>query len=211
MDPKYKKLEKIYQSEPRLRGDGPIQIILGVLYHGRTPLTRGWTHPPVHPVRHPHQNPAYAGMDLDMHRRFEPSTAEPRLRGDGPVSEVTELERLDRTPLTRGWTRYRRPFDLPHRQNPAYAGMDPPKSAPPNDTTSEPRLRGDGPLRRLLRDICACRTPLTRGWTYSDNTRGIIPWQNPAYAGMDPRRHKNGQIYYAEPRLRGDGPFSHLT
>ena len=71
---------------------------------------------------------------------------EPRLRGDGPNRVGAEIVVVTRTPPTRGWTWADSERRLSMAQNPAYAGMDLYSSSDFIVNTSEPRLRGDGPM-----------------------------------------------------------------
>ena len=90
---------------------------------------------------------------------------EPRLRGDGPALKNLRTMLPDRTPPTRGWTSRVNGGDLIVSQNPAYAGMDLLYRLYHIKTSSEPRLRGDGPTNRSSEGTDENRTPPTRGWT----------------------------------------------
>ena len=138
------------------------------------------------PERRRHQNPAYAGMDLDIVFDERAHVPEPRLRGDGPMKHPVLTVPERRTPPTRGWTLPEGTSLQELFQNPAYAGMDPGRSFGAVTTQPEPRLRGDGPLIRCLSTSFSSRTPPTRGWTRRAVDGDGLAEQNPAYAGMDP-------------------------
>ena len=137
--------------EPRLRGDGPEQGKLEYVPNVRTPPTRGWTLTAPAFFVESQQNPAYAGMDLILFSIRMPGSSEPRLRGDGPDLGNKEVDTIPRTPPTRGWTLVHRAGQLKAVQNPAYAGMDLAFFVAVNGLSTEPRLRGDGPLTSLAR------------------------------------------------------------
>ena len=131
-------------TEPRLRGDGPL------LYHSvqrkrlRTPPTRGWPRIGTIVDLYFLQNPAYAGMALRSPRLPPCSSAEPRLRGDGPLKCSSSLASRARTPPTRGWPLQEVNTYGQNIQNPAYAGMALERGLIDADLGAEPRLRGDG-------------------------------------------------------------------
>ena len=51
-----------------------------------------------------HGCPAYAGMDPSLRKSSGEKAWLPRLRGDGPSEDSTEMARKEAAPPTRGWT-----------------------------------------------------------------------------------------------------------
>ena len=124
MDPYETMQHPASRTEPRLRGDGPDIDTFEREFGTRTPPTRGWTlHSSIF-LSAIMQNPAYAGMDLEVILSFPAAVAEPRLRGDGPVEVGGSPTSQHRTPPTRGWTLDSLSIHPSGAQNPAYAGMD---------------------------------------------------------------------------------------
>ena len=79
---------------PRMRGDGPPYPALAVAREVAPPHARGWT--PLHGCGRavPRGSPACAGMD-PLGATDEAATPRlPRMRGDGPMLERGEIERI---------------------------------------------------------------------------------------------------------------------
>ena len=73
-----------------------------------------------------------------------------------------------------------------------------------------PRLRGDGPYARQTVDLGIEAPPPTRGWTQKGRHVSRHGVGSPAYAGMDPWIGITFGKARWLPRLRGDGPVSHI-
>ena len=157
------------QGLPRLRGDGPRRVnyarcVCPVL---AAPPTRGWTLQIKGHANHslsPSAAPPTRGWTL------RPLCFSPAIKGTA-------------APPTRGWTPWKKLVELKGLEGcPAYAGMDPvfqfsgcyaenPRT--PRRRCWLPRLRGDGPPRRMrwagLRgtrlSLFRRAAPPTRGWT----------------------------------------------
>ena len=191
---------------PRSRGDGPVDVSHGRLRIEVSPLTRGWTRLHHRTVLRVGGFPAHAGMDpgrgswRPTPRRF------PRSRGDGPSQSNTLVVFNAVSPLTRGWTRRRRPDPCPAAGFPAHAGMDPRTSCAPVSSTRLPRPRGDGPQADALLADLGLASPPTRGWTSSLKGNEVVARGFPAHAGMDPPRRNESHPGRRLPRPRGDGP-----
>ncbi len=131
--------------DPRIRGDGPNYCVQEKWCVNRPPHTRGWTLMPSSYSRNPRQTPAYAGMDPASPSSMARRTADPRIRGDGPLLAPKLHIFSHRPPHTRGWTPRRGGRKHAFRQTPAYAGMDLVLMALIFHANSDPRIRGDGP------------------------------------------------------------------
>ncbi len=109
---------------PRMRGDGPSNERGYRDDHSCSPHARGWT---VEPELQRARNgvfPACAGMD----RRSRPCTmlgcCVPRMRGDGPTSDLVSQGARLCSPHARGWTVDAAWENLRETVFPACAGMD---------------------------------------------------------------------------------------
>ena len=196
---------------PRLRGDGPAGVRLGVKQGDGmcSPPTRGWTVSfrvsawsllvfPAYAGRTactPSRCPAPAGVPSPTRGwtglaegRDDPLDGVQRLRGDGPESQRCSLNLSSVFP--------------------AYAGMDRhPHSSSAACMEDVPRLRGDGPFHSPWCFLCDACSPPTRGWTELQ----MLTWSGtivfPAYAGMDRALAGVESCLRRVPRLRGDGPW----
>ncbi len=131
---------------------------------------------------------------------------DPRIRGDGPNPVRHTADRADRPPHTRGWTRWPPKPSWRPKQTPAYAGMDPGPRLLPIRSSTDPRIRGDGPSSVIHAVSAPTRPPHTRGWTSVRRATRRKKVQTPAYAGMDRILSSYKNIRLTDPRIRGDGP-----
>ena len=99
-----------------------IEAMMGS-YQVFTPHTRGWTLLSGIAFYVNNVYPAYAGMDPSP-LRFAPVYVRlPRICGDGPTLDDSEISVLLFTPHMRGWTRRARRVPQTEAVYPAYAGM----------------------------------------------------------------------------------------
>ena len=150
---------------PRVRGVGPQFEPFVKRVNTTAPCTRGWTHAAVATRTARHDRPVYAGLD----RRLLPIETErlrpPRVRGVGPPSAPLARCKATTAPCTRGWT-FCATFLSRHRgDRPVYAGLDLQPPAGSVLSRRPPRVRGVGPVHRLLTGDLFRTAPCTRGWT----------------------------------------------
>ena len=131
---------------PRLCGDGPPGVGLGVIGERRSPPVRGWPDSPVVSGNAIDAFPACAGMARSLIVPHGNSEGVPRLCGDGPFVSVWRCRAPVRSPPVRGW-----PGGVTLAADvevafPACAGMA--RGTPIYSAAWEgvPRLCGDGPL-----------------------------------------------------------------
>ena len=131
-------------------------------------------------------NPAGAGMHLISRLFAAVAAAEPRRRGDAPHTFSADWLSRHRTPQARGCTAHFASVSLLSRPNPAGAGMHRENMRQSRAANTEPRRRGDAPLKECKAALKEYRTPQARGCTAMYYT------------------YTNGQ--FTEPRRRGDAP-----
>ena len=193
---------------PRSRGDGPQHSRTSRGFDSAAPLTRGWTHDPVHTIRRGRGCPAHAGMDPECGANGPPSRWLPRSRGDGPCCAMLKPAMPGAAPLTRGWTPPALGRDRRPRGCPAHAGMDPYQVYQRGVGRRLPRSRGDGPSAAAAGYRSRLAAPLTRGWTRQWNFDRPRDGGCPAHAGMDRQLPRRRFGVAGLPRSRGDGPSS---
>ncbi len=110
---------------PRVRGDGPGDVLTWNTGNAAPPRARGWTLDAHRPAVAPCGSPACAGMDPRPMRRVTVVRGLPRVRGDGPPAATTPRRHRGAPPRARGWTRGARGRRCRHGGSPACAGMDP--------------------------------------------------------------------------------------
>ena len=151
-------------------------------------------------------SPAPAGMVLARVAGIPGATGFPRTRGDGPV--FWARAQLDRQvpPHPRGWSFLTPGVRLQVEGSPAPAGMVPDKITPLQHCPWFPRTRGDGPDTEVGSILGMSVPPHPRGWSLTDDVRGVVDVGSPAPAGMVPegRIGRCGRGRF--PRTRGDGP-----
>ena len=172
--------------EPRRRGDAPPFANCWKIVGNRTPQARGCTAwlDIAAQVRIP--NPAGAGMHRLKSAAIKPQTA--------------------RTPQARGCTDSKPCHHCRAKPNPAGAGMHRTPPLHGQKSKSEPRRRGDAPLKRFRHMSLRVRTPQARGCTDREQDPAQEQEPNPAGAGMHRELTAARRQKRTEPRRRGDAP-----
>ena len=109
-------------------------------------------------------------------------------------------------PHTRGSTWAHTRIDIPLDGSPAYAGIDPDRSAAASSPCRLPRIRGDRPGEQQLILQSGVAPPHTRGSTWRFWGRDRIAGGSPAYAGIDLSGRGGDRSGLGLPRIRGDRP-----
>ncbi len=135
---------------PRPRGDGPDRTSPVRLSMRCSPPARGWLRraQPTHRGRR--VLPALAGMVPRGARPDRRASGAPRLRGDGPPTEIQAFAREVCSPPARGWSPGPGGPDHPAEVLPARAGMVPTSGFFGGGWPCDPRTCGDGPGSRTL-------------------------------------------------------------
>ena len=171
---------------PRMRGDRPLDDLIGALGARATPHARGSTllqrHAPVLDVGYP----ACAGIDPPASCGPSGSSRLPRMRGDRPVPPSLIPTRMSATPHARGSTSKRSQAVRDAYGYPACAGIDPDHLAAVIFPLRLPRMRGDRPDDGLVCGVVVLATPHARGSTVPSSTNTACPNGYPACAGIDP-------------------------
>ncbi|ACL64142.1 conserved hypothetical protein [Anaeromyxobacter dehalogenans 2CP-1] len=133
---------------PRVRGDRPGSHIRKALSDAASPRARGST--PVEQVAEVGGRgfPACAGIDPASTTPGRRRRRLPRVRGDRPVVDGRDRERIPASPRARGSTRPGRVLRAEVGGFPACAGIDPAARGRPSRGGGLPRVRGDRPWRR---------------------------------------------------------------
>ena len=211
---------------PRMRGDRPSGMVVGLRRTMATPHARGST---VHSRRRAHRHsgyPACAGIDrrhlasryaqpgLPRMRGDRPRQTEftlisaglPRMRGDRPLIRLPTPFGLGATPHARGSTRGDMGLGRGVAGYPACAGIDPRGLQLRHIYLRLPRMRGDRPLPGRLCALWPQATPHARGSTSTEKPDYSHHAGYPACAGIDLFRAMANSSGSRLPRMRGDRP-----
>ncbi len=191
---------------PRIRGDRPAITPVTIYNRQATPHTRGSTLPENTLTRDFEGYPAYAGIDLIGGLTASFRTRLPRIRGDRPPLKTDIPGWKPATPHTRGSTPLPDSLDNRTPGYPAYAGIDPWRSAGTGSWWRLPRIRGDRPSSSCTSLAFIVATPHTRGSTSPSKTATLQDGGYPAYAGIDLTDAFTETFAYRLPRIRGDRP-----
>ena len=131
----------------------------------------------------------------------------PRIRGDGPdtVGETIMLRLF--SPYSRGWSRLIRDDRTALNILPVFAGMVPRRVKTSPSWMDSPRIRGDGPKRKLTFRSGPLFSPYSRGWSRVTSQRHGLFRILPVFAGMVPCPSRLSRLASHSPRIRGDGPM----
>ncbi len=169
--------------------------------------------------------PAPAGIVPPIPATMACTSLAPRTRGDGPRRRKNVLPCLGCSPHPRGWSRLQVAATLavgplPHprgwsprgatTQNrrallPAPAGMVPTTATSSTGSSTAPRTRGDGPLRRGTRVVPSNCSPHPQGWSLVPPTQLPYGALLPAPAGMVPTKPPCRASTAPAPRTLRDG------
>ncbi len=150
---------------PRMRGDRPVAFDIRILSDWFTPHARGSTLVEGLEGLMKEVYPACAGIDLGSPTTSYFSSRLPRMRGDRPHMHSLSLKTARFTPHARGST-FVVVYDVVEVPvYPACAGIDPIVRIKKGGSSGLPRMRGDRPMIRRIRDSPYRFTPHARGST----------------------------------------------
>ena len=148
---------------PRIRGDVPVGLLTREDSSSFSPHTRGCSCRATDQGRFFIVFPAYAGMFPHQAGKAGHRSGFPRIRGDVPGNELTQVMGSLFSPHTRGCSEP----DLTHPNYspvfPAYAGMFRTRSTSKVPPSGFPRIRGDVPIMPNRTSSMLTFSPHTRG------------------------------------------------
>jgi len=151
---------------PRMRGDRPALMLLGLGPGQFTPHARGST-----AIRTYYETlitvyPACAGIDLLVKKPKKIAQSLPRMRGDRPREGEAMSFEIVFTPHARGSTAAKALIRSFAEVYPACAGIDPNGKSFAGSGRSLPRMRGDRPYALFAGGYGVSFTPHARGSTF---------------------------------------------
>ena len=150
--------------------------------------------------------PVFAGMvptgcGADSRRHNSP-----RIRGDGPCTELEKIFHKKFSPYSRGWSHGSACTIVQPIILPVFAGMVPGRSRRRIERGNSPRIRGDGPLGAEPVNSHIEFSPYSRGWSRVGRAITTQSHILPVFAGMVPSATPTTTAMTDSPRIRGDGP-----
>ncbi len=196
---------------PRMRGDRPQRKYHRSLSLEAAPHARGSTPAADRATASAAGCPACAGIDPARTPLRPCRRRLPRMRGDRPTVTSLGTLSIEAAPHARGSTRLAATVDAREGGCPACAGIDPSQRSSRRLPSWLPRMRGDRPTGRALRQGYEEAAPHARGSTPHRLDRERGRGGCPACAGIDPPRRPASTSPSRLPRMRGDRPAQSAT
>ena len=211
MFPPQKNAPRPPRSFPRVRGDVPRLVWVGVHHRGFSPRARGCSRFILPTILQGTVFPACAGMFLGA---VTGSTAEqcfPRVRGDVPIELLGAGCERPFSPRARGCSSKYTPCGRPWTVFPACAGMFRSAAMSNRASSSFPRVRGDVPADKQILEPPQMFSPRARGCSYIPGAKHPAFEVFPACAGMFPAIAVPDSSIRRFPRVRGDVPADQVA
>ncbi len=206
IDPRMETALRATHGLPRMRGDRPDEQAAAPRAAVAAPHARGST-PVVRALTNQRTGcPACAGIDPRERRLIRRDSRLPRMRGDRPSGDQTQVVACGAAPHARGSTQ-RPPDGLKAAPGcPACAGIDPLATLRAARGLWLPRMRGDRPGATEASASETAAAPHARGSTQFRRVAETGRRGCPACAGIDRTRCDRHSRAPWLPRMRGDRP-----
>ncbi len=152
-----------HSSRPRARGDAPLPQTASESTYASPPRPRGCSQDRDDGLRVRTVAPAPAGMLPAAVRRAGQGVRRPRARGDAPLGGTATMARVESPPRPRGCSPRADAGLQVVAVAPAPAGMLPPRTRSPPNTSRRPRARGDAPRTAPSTESYSGSPPRPRG------------------------------------------------
>ena len=193
-----------FRAHPRSRGENVTSVLIGMVWPGSSPLTRGKSGACAGAGLGVGLIPAHAGKIVEVHVGDREGGAHPRSRGENALALRGAGSRAGSSPLTRGKSL---PATLRARYGgliPAHAGKIRFQSRQERSLRAHPRSRGENARWAWILRLHPGSSPLTRGKCHLEVGLQHLPGLIPAHAGKIPRKATGRRSPPAHPRSRGE-------
>ena len=197
-------LRSLTRDHPRTRGEKPLVQGHSFLLLGSPPHTRGKGSKTLQDRRLRRITPAHAGKRAFRRTAMNRNRDHPRTRGEKPVLNGMEGEKVGSPPHTRGKVFLNNRDSLAERITPAHAGKSRRGHTRRRENRDHPRTRGEKTFAAPAVPALSGSPPHTRGKDCSTVSGSYLYGITPAHAGKRQLHLSRHHVPLDHPRTRGE-------